>query len=85
MFMLEVTQKIVRSSMEVMVMELGIRKWRKKDLRVQCSYKHGSREYTLQEENNSTYESGPSKTRGWLFGKEKPKEEYLEEPEEQNF
>ena len=64
MFMLEVTQKIVRSSMEVMVTELGIRKRRKKDLRVQCSYKHGSREYTLQEENNSTYESGPSKTRG---------------------
>ena len=55
-------------------------------MRVQCSYEHGSREYTLQEENNSTYESGPSKTRGWLlFGKEKPKEEYLEEPEEQNF
>ena len=49
MFMLEIMQKTMRTSMEAVVKKLGIRKG--EDSRGLCSYEHGSREYILQEED----------------------------------
>ena len=49
MFMLDIMQKTMRTSMEAVVKELRIRKG--EDSGDLCSYEHGSREYTLQEEH----------------------------------
>lgn len=52
MVMLKIMQKTMWTSVEVMVMVLGIRKG--KDSGVVCSYEHDSKECTLQEEGNSS-------------------------------
>lgn len=75
MVMLNIMQKTVSTSIEVMVMVLGIKK--RKESGVVCSYEHDSKECTLQEEGNS-----PSQLRAWsiknsgiycCFGKREPK------------
>lgn len=53
MITLEVTQKTMRTSMEIITLVLWCQEQKKgKDSRVSCSYKNESREYTLQEEAN---------------------------------